>query len=406
MKRSLLLLILLSLFIAIPLTSAQDSGESENPLLTFLTHVPTSAVQQELHTFSYMDYRALEASRNIPKPTPETYLDDLLWIRTSFAIKSGFPLQYLRTIMDSRAETGFNFFDMDRSASFGQPPSQAYLMEGVFDQALMTVGYNGLGYEATEIQGIPALCSVDGCDTGLTVNLENRFPGNPFGGQLGRREPIVFLPDLLANSPNLNTVTGIIQAANDEVNSLADNDYYVALAEAATQNPLIQLNTFNGLELMMTGTMLTNVANLSAEELQAQIDEINPLVGTLPPYVLVGVVSAYTDEYELAQLMIVYNDADQAQTAAETLEARLADYTSIVTGQEFSDFVTSIDGTVDTSVYVSESTGKHVAIWTLRNPFPGNEPDDSGNIPIWGLAHNRLFDMFMMRDVSFLSAFE
>lgn len=407
MKRYLHLLMLLSLLFAIPVAQAQDT-EEENPLLTFLAHVPGSSTQDQLVTLSYIDYRALEASRGIAVPTAENYRDNPVWFATSMGINSGFSLQFLALILDSSADIGFSFFDVDRSATFGQPPTQANLLDGDFNQQVMTAAYSTLGYEAAEILNTPAICSTDGCEAGINVDIASRFPGNPFGGHLGRREPIVFLPDLLANSPSLATVTQIIRAATGETPSLADDENYVALAEAASQHSLIQLSTLDGLQVMLMNpgfdVFLSSLSeNLSPEEILERLSEETAQPGTLAPYAVAALVNAFDEDDELTQLMLVYNDEHSAQEAAETLQARLAIYTRN-TGQTMSELIERVNGTVDApQVYASESTGKFVAIWTLRNPIPSNAPNTEGRIGPSSIGFAQLINMIYMQDLGFLS---
>lgn len=408
-KAYIAVLILLTLLLGVSALTAQDA-EAESPLLTFLSHVPISSTQGQPVTLMYIDYRALEASRGLETPSLEDYLSDRVWMASTYGIHSGLPLNYIGGILDELPATvGFNFFDVDRSASFGQPPTQAYLLQGDLNYDSMSAAFSNIGYEAAELMGMPALCSVDGCDTGQNVDIANRLMANPFGGHLGRREPLVFLPEIVANSPSSGVLNQVVQAASGEADSLADNPNYMALEEALSNYNLIQLMTLNSLELMFSASNMmdplvrpsTDIT--SAEALAEALDQ-NGQPGTLAPYSLAALASSYEGDDELSHVILVYSDEAAAEQAAETLQTRLLAYESIVTGQAFADVIEMLDATVDEAqVYASSDNDRFVVIWTLRNPIPSNEENEDGQITASGLGFSRLVNMLYMQDVGFFA---
>src|SRR5690606_74600 len=140
--------------------------------------------------------------------------------------------------------------DMDRSLVFGNPPSMGNILEGDFDPAQIAEAFAARDFTENDFNGVPVWCGAAGCENGLQTDLANRNPGNPFGGDLGRSEPLAIVSDsLLANSASDGLVETMIGTYQGEYNSLADADDYQALAQAlADQGTIVQAQFLNPLE--------------------------------------------------------------------------------------------------------------------------------------------------------------
>src|SRR5690606_32992724 len=131
---------------------------------------------------------------------------------------------YLMQIHPEAAELlGFEWFDIDQSLYFGVPPTAGGILRGQFDPERVRAAFEARDFAAETIDGVKVLCWIEGCDQGLMVDVRSRNPANPFGGNLGRREPVALLPNLLLNSPAIEVVDAMIQAATGAAPSLLDD---------------------------------------------------------------------------------------------------------------------------------------------------------------------------------------
>ena len=62
-----------------------------------------------------------------------------------------------------------------------------------------------------------------GLRRGNEVHVENRDPQNPFGGNLGRAEPLAVAATELDSSADMDTVRGLLDTASGTAPSLMDD---------------------------------------------------------------------------------------------------------------------------------------------------------------------------------------
>src|SRR5689334_6197335 len=114
--------------------AASQTGESSNPILEMLDHVPESAAQQEGLWISYVDYEVALNSRGVAPITAEQAQDLTQlkqWFTTLGYLESDLSLQQLMgrsTEMDE--SVGFTTFDVHREIVFGQPQSRGVVLAG------------------------------------------------------------------------------------------------------------------------------------------------------------------------------------------------------------------------------------------------------------------------------------
>ena len=101
-------------------------------------------------------------------------------------------------MLDGMADAvGFGFFDIDRSLVFGEPPGNGTIVAGHFHGDRIARAYQARGFSENTQGAVSVWCGPEGCDSGLKLNLGDRNPANPFGGQFGRAEPLAVLSDQL-----------------------------------------------------------------------------------------------------------------------------------------------------------------------------------------------------------------
>lgn len=384
---------------------APASAQTEPPLLDMLALVPDTKESRSA-VLSYVDYRAMERARGIEKPTADDLLNrtDLggQWLTTSFGIYGGMPLNFVLAGLEEMPEiVGFSFLDIDRSLVFGTPPSMGMVLDGDFDPDRIDAAYTAAGFEAHDFDGVTVYCGPDGCDSGTKMNLSNRNPANPFGGALGRSEPLAVLPDLLANSSDLSVVEGMLAAFQGEQASLADApDYHAVVHAAAEQGSINQIQFVNPADLMTIDPAALMLDEGGIEQLQ----EATSGFETLPVYSLAAFADVWDGSEQRVLILLAYGEEANAQAAADELAKRMDSFVPPSTNAPFSERLEDIGGTVDApAVYTDAETGYSIAIWSMRYPMPPNEAPEGERLTASSLGFRFFIDALYRRDLYVLA---
>ena len=388
-------------------SGAAQMQDEEHPLLQMLALVPDTVDVRE-SIVSYADYRAMEAVRGIDTPTAQDFDNgtDLsaLWIASSMGISSGMQLNMLMPMLEEmELLVGFGFFDIDRSLTFNDPPGIGTILAGDLDPEQIRTAFTARDYTTEVSNGITVLCGANGCDSGMEMDLANRNPANPFGGQFGRSEPVALLPGgLLANSPSYAVIEAMLAAGQDEADSLADVASFRAIVEAAGEiGPVIQASFLSPMHLAFDPVMILGPS--ATAENQAALEDVLATYNALPPYTVAGLLDVSDGDDQIALIALVYGDAEIAQAAGEEVVHRLEIGKSFVTDQTFTEIFDERSITID-EPYVYEGDGVALAMIPLRYPVPGNEPNEDG--PVFtasGMGYRFLITSVYRRDTTFLS---
>ncbi len=387
-KRLLVLVLLLALLSGLIPAVAQENKETPHPFLQMLDTVPAMAVLASDSNYdlyiSYADYRALEAARD-GVPSPETLAelsaleeaDDFaghLWRQNSMRLSAGWEEYhtYLRAAAGMMPETvGFDFFDIDRALTFLPPPMTGVLFGGEFNVEAMTTAYTAQGYTLKTVNGIEVWCFEGNCENGLETNLGERYLGRVFGDQLGRRQPVVTLPETIFSAASFEMLDAWTATYQDEADSLLDVPEFRAIAEAATADDgsLVQVIFFSPAHV----AVFSNPALLLAEDnpLEALTAGYNPF----PIYSLAALVDRQEGAEQVVSLALTYASEDAAQQAAEEVARRMQTFYDI----NYEDTIPLLEdearlGAVTTTavVYASETARRYVALVEMRYPMPDN----------------------------------
>lgn len=409
LSRSLLLLVLFVMIVMSGMAQEADdeTDANENPLLAMLARVPNTPSVREVNTITgYADYRAIEEARGIETPTIADFEErtelSALWIAATNGLGTGFRFQEVLSMMaETEPLIGFSFFDIDRSIVFGNPPVNGNILQGDFDPEAVNAAYSARGYEQVEMDGVNVWCGAEGCDEGMTANLANRAPADPFGGQLGRSEPVAFDDTYIYNSVSIEVVEQIIAASNDDDMSLslAGNPDYSAAARA-----LISVGT------VRQAMFMHPLAFAAAPPLPGSDETVNSYedIPALPPASLVVLGDTWEDDEQIALIGLVYNSVDDATAALDVIEARIAVTTSLVRNVPYMELLEQRGMTIsDKIIFEDEEAGRVVGLLEMRYPMPTNEPqEDSPRFIASGLGFRLLIDGIYQRDLSFLAVLE
>lgn len=419
MKRLLYVFALLVLIVASTFTFAQDD-EPDSSLHQIMALVPaTPDLLTSSLPFSYVDYRAVELAR--PGVTPfashEEFMSELdnsrarLWIASTRRISTGPQdhLQYMMLAEEMPQVVGFDFFDIDGGLYYGQPPGAGTLFMGEFDRENIRSAFTKRDYTQEEINGMEVWCPPNGCNSGMEVDLTNRNPGgNPFGGQLGRREPIILGDGWIFSAPGFGVLRIQAAVAAGDRESVLDLTEYSASANAIlSMGDLIQVQYVNPLDLNVgdPGTLLLTdpEADLDdiVEQIQAELNEVS-----LPPYSLVAfadVIPFETDD-ELALIVLVYTDEADAEAAGSAVSERLETAVSLRAGLPVMELLNERQiNLAEPVIYVDEEAGHYVTLLPFYYPREGAQPGSDGNYASSGLGFRLLMDMLYSRDLRWLA---
>jgi len=401
-KLTLLLLVLIVILPGTATRSAQDSGD--HPLLRMLALIPDVPSVRENNGIpvAYLDRHAVETKR-AGAAQPHSWaewraLSDThdpsfaLWMAAFDSVAAG-P-DWIGQILLNGAEdmvdaVGFDYFDITRALSYGQPPAVTDILEGDFDISAVGIALSNREFTETDRNGIALWCGLAGCENGLDIDFAAINMANPFGGRLGRTQPLVVLPGYLVSSPVYDRIEDTFNVLTGAQSSLADAPDFRAAADA----------------IIRTGTLL-----------QALFLDPNTAFDSPPPdnadpllvYSLAAVAQVVNDPDELTLIALVFDDVSQAQAAAGLVEQRLSAYESLVDGRLFTE-VLEERGLVsrDVAVYFSEAAGKSVLIITFRKSLPtdGLQQDESGleRYEPSGLIFRTLVNALYQRDLNWLA---
>lgn len=406
----LLALLLLSPAAANPAQEAPPQNEA--PLAQMLSFVPN--VPRVWEDFiAYADWGAAAEARGVPALTSAADLEDddlrQAWIGSVGAMNT---LPRFRDFIFFGAQqlpevSGFALPDIERTLYFGEPPSIGHVLMGEFSTESIDAALSQRDFEIVEqTEQMTLWCWVQGCDQGQMMDFEGRFPGSElFGGDFGRREPRALLDEtLLANSADDTLLQIMLSAYEGDFPSLMDNRTYAAIVHTATaRDGLLRQVMFVPL-----GVQTLDVARLlglsaSPEAVAALRDELIPEdYEPLPPYEALALVDIAEGDTEYSHVLLVFDDADDAQVTGEGILRQLHEGRSFFAQQPYTEMIAARGGTVQPlEVLVDEDTGKAIAVLTVTNPLPTEFGEDRSR---WsGRLYALLLGMIYDRDVLWLS---
>ncbi|MBL8147640.1 MAG: hypothetical protein JNL34_14780 [Anaerolineae bacterium] len=334
--RAVLRLLLLYLCLGAFAASAQDDRV---PILVVLASVPDTPESRA--TFSYADYAAImgeaEGDDRFP-PLLQVY--------------SGPSLAYASLRLEEQERLiGVPFFAIEQAASWGLPPGMVTVFQGAFEAEAVQAALEAREFTTSELNGLPLFCGAAGCDQGMRSNLEVREPGDPFGGELARQQPVLFVPlegvNQLLSSALIETVELSSEVVAGEALSLADNPEVQAAVDAAALGGLLRQALFT-----------------DAEWIGPAPDGAKPL----PPYRLAVLGEAQTEDRLSASVTLVYETLDEAEAAAAALETRLASYESVRVERPYADLLDERGIVATFSAVEDAETGLAVAQVVFSGP--------------------------------------
>ncbi len=399
----IVLLMLLSAVLSGAVGSARAQTPEPSALMKFLARVPNEPNSDPI---AFVDLRALVASRpNAAQVTSAADYDKL----DANGNASRLYLEILRDVVlpvtdftqvlrykDTRTTTGIDLFAIEQIAAFGAPPQNAALLRGKFDADAINSALLASKFKRDTLNGNSLWCNPGGCELGDRMNMTERTDYNPFGGALGRKQPIVLANDgTLFSSPNFALVQRI--SALDPAQALANAPEFRALdAMLKARGTLLQ-------ELFVrdTTTFSSTAINFDYTPATAISGTLKPV--PLPAYsgaVLAHVVNG-ADVYTLVGL--VYDRDTDARAAGGAVFQRMNAYRSVVNSRTLRDAIKDRNGTLAPYELVNDApTGKTVLVIPIRSVIESDQPDSNGYFAPSGVLFRMLVEMYYQRDLAWL----
>lgn len=407
------ILMILLVLLAASVATAQDAtgtpDAEPSPFMRALALIPdTALVREAAPLFSYADYAAALAARGIE--TPETLTAYLADREAYGPVFPALPLsgpENLQTYLLAGGEeypqtVGFDFFEIAQGIQVGVPPGAGQILIGEFSADAVEAAYTARGY-TIEREGETGLllCPEAGCESGAQINFANRLMGNPFGGELGRSEPLFVDDGVLLNSPHFPLVEAMAAAYEGGESSLADAPEMQAVAAVLDGYPYVM--SVMAVSPLSLGTIDLNFMD---DDAKAQtLESITSALEAAPlaPYQIAAFASAADETNEYGLALLVYANADAAEQAAASIDQRLAGMHSFRMPTRTYAEILADSGTLEPSAVVTdESTGLSVVVLRASKPLPSNEPGDDGMVMGSHLIYRRLYEMINARDSSWL----
>lgn len=428
-----LLMFLALVLLALNPIRAQDDA----PLLAVLALIPDTA--QTRTEITYNDRAAiteaypaaippsLAAARN-PNPntrnpfTRRQNTRQAVWWAVYSTTTTSPSVPFINFDADTQRLVGFSLFDIQQEAQYGAAPANATLFVLGYDAGAVQDALAARGFAAAPDVADGLWCGPGGCANGAEPNLREREPGDPFGGQLGRKQPLVLGDGYLLSSPSLEQVEAHLAAAADPSTSLRANPRYALLAEtAASYGPVIQALFLDGEPLASvrdTADLAQLLPLLDADERAAYVErrlaQLDALPGDLPPYNLLLLADTATDDAQVVLVLLSYDTVAAAEAAAEVVPARVAAHYSLARQGPLAEELDALYVEAVTAEVVP-GDGERAAL-VLRFTAPKapnaealldlalNGPTDTQPYPPPGAVFRLLVAGVFARDVGWLSA--
>jgi len=411
LKRKIVLLSL-SLLVLLSLVSAcgaiKPGSTGANPLLSLLAEIPADPVNQSDAYLYFTDLSALESAYNATRPANAEEFSKFEELGESYTvwyvgirqIQNLLISQTFMTVESMPEKVGFSTLDVDQSLTFGTPPGNGLILAGTFDQEAVSNAYqDNLGMASTVIDKFTLWCAEADCSSGTKISLDSRMRENPFGGDLGQRQPMSISDELLMASPDLDLVLAHLAAAAGKQPSLADDAAYRSAVNAVARDAdVIQATIANPV-------VVERIANQ-----QPMDDNSGEAFQELPPFELFILADVVTEDEQIARLGFVYQDTSAAETAAPILLERLANHPTIqYSGKTVGEMLAERDVTEPRS-YVVKEAGRVVLVLefptrkaTTAEIVPMREIGNQYTATVPGMVYRLFMGLIISNDTGWMS---
>ncbi len=410
------------------ITLAQDPLDQQ-PLMKMLARIPNiSASRTEIYFNDRVAVEAAYPPAKMPKDWAEfdaiskskgenpDLLPVDLWWRVWRNQQSALSARYIVSAVDSPSVVGFDYFQIEQEMTYGTPPAVGTQFAGHFDLDAVRAAFSNRDYTRQDNTDAELWCSANGCDSVTKLNLKDRNPANPFGGELGRSQPLLIEDNALVSSGDATVMQEHIDVITGKEQSLAQLPQYRAAVDAITSDGnLLQAYFWDGEVLarmrMLSLTTAVLGANAKPELIKKFLQDMLKDYKPIPMYELLAFADVATDTEQVGEVALVYSSEADAKAAAEVLPQRIDTYVSLAVKKPLIELLH--ERRVDSpKVDIVESNGKYVLVLKLATPkatieelqkLDIKDPNPPA-VTAPGLIYRLLVSAAMQRDLGWLSS--
>ena len=378
------LLILSASMMVVPLSSLAQDPLPIDPFWDVLGMVPDDEVGHgEFTEITYTNYQLMYEAWQVADVTYEDVQNEtdksMRWLTFFSAFPFNLRVQGTAELISAMQDTmGFSMLDVHQILNYGWPPVHGIILTGDFDRDAIRTALTQRDFAPVEVESIEVWCGVAvGCDGGREQDVAKIDESNIFGGFLGREEPLAVQPGVLLDSPALPTLIGMIGVQIDRWPSLLDVPEYHAFAETITaQGTVLEIYSLNP-DLIYTWERFALPESVR-ENVLASVRSF----GVLPAYDFFGFAHVWADGEFYTQIVLIYDDATVAESAAQEVHTRLmtAAPMSVRNGTTYQNWMAEVANGELVPPTVYEGADFAAAVigwrWNVSNdePLPFNYP--------------------------------
>ena len=380
--------------LALVLLAAPAARAEDSTLLTALAQIPAEpALYGEVRMVDVVDLAALKQASGIPDGLRLTDLEGLpeptqqLVMQGLFRISGAANfLQYLLIAEPTWPEMlGVDFLELGWFSQPGTPPNQLVLLGGEAlprGEALSVLASVGLAPEEHE----GATFWVKG-EKDNAIDVQNRFPGFPFWGELGSSVRLHRSEAALVGARSWPLIELAREVASGEAASLADLPAF-RLAVAAASDPSLS----DGPVIQMS---------FVDESFGRGVLGLPPAPEGLPPFGLYAFADREDASGHQVVLVLTYDDPLVAKQAA----ARLSEAVMAYGGVRKVTLAERFPGIAATHAVVRTADGAAAVVRLAIPPLPGGL-NDKNRLPNRSQLYRQFYEAVTRRDAGYLAVRE
>lgn len=375
--------------------SRQQGSDS---FLRAMEMVPIEALGYPNIILTFADNHAALTSRGLTIPSSWADMEANHHPRwTLFGLAPGAAADMTMNLMQGapgyKETVGFDYFELAQTVEVGQHPGLGLVLLGAIDPAAIHAAFAAQGYEVREADGTATLlCPPAGCDSGRDVNLAQRNLSNPFGGNLGRWQPVAVAEGVVLQAADDQFLRLFVATHGGVAPALAEVPEVRAIASALADYPfvntvmLLNADMFAGVD---ERTVLGSAPDADRVQLEALLMQLEAM--PVPPYALAAFAATADADGEYGLVLLIYPDAEAAATAAASLDARLATLASLFQPDLTYAEQYEVVGTLEPATVVrDEDSGMYVVVVRLAGE-PAPLETERGADVLTGRQYQRFF---------------
>lgn len=413
---------------AFPLLPAHAQGQAV--LLGVLSRIPDVASSRT--EINFRDWKAIEiAYPPARKPTSteeflrarakESATTDqalALWWQVWANTSSDSELnRYAARANELQTSIGISIADLTHDLSFGTLPTQTLALFGSINTEAVVTALKTKGYTKDPRTDVSLWCGSKGCDAGAEMDPSKREV-NPFGGNLGRNQPILVLPDALISSPDSTVTQANANALAGTTPTLAADPAYLAASEAVLSKGTLLQAMFWDIPVLEKelGQLPNDLLLLRSQNPDLVKERVKDYI-ELPKFNLLMVADVATDTEQIVYFALVYDNRADADIAAAAIPKRLATAVSEVTKKPWRDQlesrgITAITAEVVEITPVGSTSALPVVLIKFATPkataeqilaFRNNPNASAGAVTRPGFVYRLFISATQRKDLSWLS---